>query len=300
MKPTLLIMAAGMGSRYGGLKQIDPVGPGGETILDYSVYDAIKAGFGKIVFIIRRDIEQAFIETYVHKLQKFIEVEWVFQETDALPQGYVAPDGRTKPWGTGHAVLMARDNITQPFAVINADDFYGREAFATLSKYFDQSKEENEYAMVAYRLKNTLSDFGTVSRGVCVSNERNELKDVTERTGIESTNGNISYSGPDEERVNLPDDTLVSMNFWGFKPGFFNYLERHFKLFLNKNANSPTAEFYIPAVVDQLIKDREIKVKLLKNDGHWFGITYQQDKPEVINKIAGLIREGVYPPALWE
>ncbi|MDD3743091.1 MAG: sugar phosphate nucleotidyltransferase, partial [Lentimicrobiaceae bacterium] len=230
MKPTLLIMAAGMGSRYGGLKQIDPVGPGGETILDYSVYDAIKAGFGKIVFIIRRDIEQAFIETYVHKLQKFIEVEWVFQETDALPQGYVAPDGRTKPWGTGHAVLMARDNITQPFAVINADDFYGREAFATLSKYFDQSKEENEYAMVAYRLKNTLSDFGTVSRGVCVSNERNELKDVTERTGIESTNGNISYSGPDEERVNLPDDTLVSMNFWGFKPGFFNYLERHFKL----------------------------------------------------------------------
>ncbi len=192
MKPVLLILAAGMGSRYGGLKQVDPVGPAGETILDYSVFDAIKAGFGKVVFIIRRDIELAFVETYINRLQKYIEVEWVFQETDALPGGYVAPEGRSKPWGTGHAMLMARNNIHQPFAVINADDFYGREAYETLSNYFNKSNNESEYAMVAYRLKNTLSDFGSVSRGICVSNEKNELISVTERTSIKSVEGQIS------------------------------------------------------------------------------------------------------------
>lgn len=299
MKPALLILAAGMGSRYGGLKQVDPVGPAGETILDYSVYDAIKAGFGKVVFIIRRDIEQAFVETYINKLQKFVDVEWVFQETDALPDGYAAPAGRTKPWGTGHAMLMARNNLHQPFAVINADDFYGREAFETLSNYFNESNNETEYAMVAYRLKNTISDFGTVSRGICVTNANNELLSVTERTSIEPFGGQISYSGADNTRFPLSDDTLVSMNFWGFKPGFFNHLENHFESFLKQNAGSMTAEFYIPGVVDQLIKNDEIKVKLLKNDGQWFGITYKEDKPEVVKKIAQLTHSGIYPSPLW-
>lgn len=299
MKPVLLILAAGMGSRYGGLKQVDPVGSAGETILDYSVFDAIKAGFGKVVFIIRRDIELAFVETYINRLQKYIEVEWVFQETDALPGGYVAPEGRSKPWGTGHAMLMARNNIHQPFAVINADDFYGREAYETLSNYFNKSNNESEYAMVAYRLKNTLSDFGSVSRGICVSNEKNELISVTERTSIKSVEGQISYSDANNSRFPLPDDTLVSMNFWGFKPGFFCHLERHFEAFLKLNADSMTAEFYIPVVVDQLIKNNEAKVRLLKNDGQWFGITYKEDKPEVVEKIAQLTRAGIYPSPLW-
>jgi len=302
MKPTLLVLAAGMGSRYGGLKQVDPIGPSGETILDYSVYDAIRAGFGKVVFIIRKDIENDFKEIFINRLQKHIEVDWVFQETDKLPAGFKSPEGRVKPWGTGHAVLMAAGKIREPFAVINADDFYGREAFRTLAAYFatNQNPISPEYAMVAYELHNTLSDFGTVSRGVCEANVNGWLESVTERTHIQLVNDQIIYKDSDNLEIQLADTTPVSMNFWGFTPDFFGHLENQFIDFLKENGINQTSEFYIPSVVDALIKSDQARVKLLKNTGQWFGITYREDKPVVINKINALIAAGAYPASLWD
>lgn len=301
MKPTLVILAAGMGSRYGGLKQVDPIGPSGEAILDYSVFDAIRAGFGKVVFIIRKEIEKDFKELFINRFQKHITVEWVFQETDYLPDGYVVPEGRVKPWGTGHAVLMASGKVKEPFAVINADDFYGYDAFKTLAGYFAEQEQSGAtgYAMVAYELHNTLSDFGTVSRGVCEADENNFLKSVTERTRIERSEDRIINHSPDGTDLLLPAKTPVSMNFWGFTPGFFAHLETHFNAFLIANSGNLTAEFYIPSVVDQLIKDGTEKVKVLSNAGQWFGITYKEDKPLVINRISELIASGKYPSDLW-
>jgi len=301
MKPTLLVLAAGMGSRYGGLKQVDPIGPSGETILDYSVYDALRAGFGKVVFIIRKDIEKDFKEIFINRLQKHIEIEWVFQETGDLPVGFTKPEERTKPWGTGHAVMMAAKKIKEPFAVINADDFYGREAFVTIADYFNQNLHpvSPEYAMVAYELHNTLSDFGTVSRGICIADENSWLLSVTERTQIQKINENIVFIDTDNAQINLEENTPVSMNFWGFTPDFFPNLEKQFIAFLKENGDNLKSEFYIPSVVDVLIKSGEAKVKLLRNSGQWFGITYREDKPLVIEKLNQLIAAGVYPENLW-
>lgn len=296
MKPTLLILAAGIGSRYGGLKQIDPVGPAGQTILDYSVFDAKRAGFGKVVFIIRKDIEEDFKSVFADRLNKSIPVEWVFQELDKLPEGAVPPEGRTKPWGTGHAVLMAADNIREPFAVINADDFYGREAFEKAVEFFDNDLKETDYAMVAYQLKNTLSEFGTVSRGVCKSNAEGWLESVVENTKIEREKSGIVYNTwPEGNKTELHEDTLVSMNFWCFKPAFFGQLESHFRKFIVNNINDLKAEFYIPTAVDNLINSEQARVRVLPNTGQWFGITYKEDKPQVIEKINILTSKGEYP-----
>lgn len=295
MKPTLLILAAGMGSRYGGLKQIDPVGPGGQTILDYSVYDAKRAGFGKVVFIIRRDIEDDFKSVFAERLSKTIPVEWVFQELDTLPEGLVPPKGRSKPWGTGHAVLMAAKNIKEPFAVINADDFYGRDAFQKAVDFFNVNNRETEYSMVAYELRNTLSDYGSVSRGVCVSNEDGLLQSVTENTKIAREGSGIFNTDASGQKTPLTSDTLVSMNFWCFKPSFFDQLESHFRRFIADKVNDLTAEFYIPSVVDSLIKSNKASVKVLPNSGQWFGITYKEDKPLVIGRIKKLTDAGEYP-----
>jgi len=295
MKPTLLILAAGMGSRYGGLKQIDPVGPGGQTILDYSVYDAKRAGFGKVVFIIRRDIEDDFKSVFAERLSKTIPVEWVFQELDTLPEGLVPSKGRSKPWGTGHAVLMAAKNIKEPFAVINADDFYGRDAFQKAVNFFNVNNQETEYSMVAYELQNTLSDYGSVSRGVCVSNEDDLLQSVTENTKIAREESGIFNTDANGQKTPLTSDTLVSMNFWCFKPSFFDQLGSHFRRFIADKVNDLTAEFYIPSVVDSLIKSNKASVKVLANSGQWFGITYKEDKPLVIGRIKKLTDAGEYP-----
>ncbi|PKP46469.1 MAG: nucleotidyltransferase [Bacteroidetes bacterium HGW-Bacteroidetes-11] len=302
MKPTLVILAAGMGSRYGGLKQIDPIGPAGETILDYSVYDAIRAGYGKVVFIIRKDIEQDFKEVFANKLQKHIEIDWVFQELDKLPQSYTVPANRTKPWGTGHALMMVADKVNEPFAVINADDFYGAEAFKTLADFFaeQQSQSREDYAMVAYELSNTLSDFGTVSRGICVTDDSGLLKSVTERTKIERKGKGIENQQADGSVLHLEDDAPVSMNFWGFTPSLFKHIDDEFIKFLKSDADHTVSEFYIPSIVDNLIKCGHEKVKVLRNPGQWFGITYKEDKPIVIEKIRQLIAQGRYPENLWK
>lgn len=295
MKPTLLILAAGMGSRYGGLKQIDPVGPSGQTILDYSVFDAKRAGFGKVVFIIRKDIEDDFKSVFAERLNKSIPVEWVFQELDMLPEGTVPPEGRTKPWGTGHAVLMAAHNIKEPFAVINADDFYGREAFQKAVDFFSTNMKDTDYAMVAYQLKNTLSEYGSVSRGVCKENEEGWLESVVENTKIAREGSEVYNTWPDGSKTPLSEDTLVSMNFWCFKPAFFGQLESHFRRFIVNNLNDLKSEFYIPTAIDALIQSNQARVKVLPNTGQWFGITYKEDKPEVIKRINNLTAESEYP-----
>lgn len=295
MKPTLLILAAGMGSRYGGLKQIDPVGPAGQTILDYSVYDAKRAGFGKVVFIIRKDIEDDFKSVFADKFSKTIALEWVFQELDNLPEGIEPPEGRVKPWGTGHAVMMAANAIKEPFAVINADDFYGREAFEKAVDFFNTSQKDTDYAMVAYQLKNTLSDYGTVSRGVCEADENSWLISVVENTKIAREGEQVYNTDSVGAKTPLDDDTLVSMNFWCFKPTFFGQLESHFRRFIVNNVNDLKSEFYIPTVVDALINSNQARVKVLPNTGQWFGITYKEDKPLVIEKINTLTADGQYP-----
>ena len=299
MKPTLLVLAAGMGSRYGALKQMDGVGPNNEAILDYSIYDAKRAGFGKVVFVIRKDFAEAFEK--VNSSAKFgIPVEYVYQGLECLPKGYTVPEGRVKPWGTGHAVLMAANVIKEPFAVINADDFYGKEAFEVMAKYLMECEgKKGAYSMVAYKLQNTLSDFGTVSRGVCTSNSENYLQTIVERTSIAKTKDGAAYTDETGEHP-LPLDTLVSMNFFGFTPDFLGYLEDGFKTFLDGPAQTNIkAEFYIPLMVNNLINDKKAKLKVLSSDAVWFGVTYKEDKPDVVKKIQNLIDKGVYPNKLW-
>lgn len=299
MKPTLLVLAAGMGSRYGALKQMDGVGPNNEAILDYSIYDAKRAGFGKVVFVIRKDFAEAFEK--VNSSEKFgIPVEYVYQGLECLPEGYTVPEGRVKPWGTGHAVLMAANVIHEPFAVINADDFYGKEAYEVLAKYLVECEgKKGEYSMVAYKLRNTLSDFGTVSRGVCTQNRCNNLQTIVERTSIAKTATGAAYTDETGEHE-LDLDTLVSMNFFGFTPDFLGYLEDGFKKFLDGPAQTNIkAEFYIPLMVNNLINDKKAKLKVLSSDAVWFGVTYKEDKPDVVKKIQNLIDKGVYPKVLW-
>lgn len=301
MKPTLLVLAAGIGSRYGSLKQIDPIGPGGETIIDYSIYDALKAGFGKVVFIIRREIEEDFKEVFVKKFQNVIPVEYVFQEISKVPEGIAIPEGRIKPWGTGHAVMMAADVIHEPFAVINADDYYGADAYVKMVAYLTSLdvSQQNDYSMVGYLLKNTMSEHGAVSRGVCQLSKDSFLQGVTERINIQYTHGNIAFRDKEDSWIFLPGETIVSMNFWGFTPSFFERLSIQFTEFIQLNYDQPKAEFYIPTVVDNLIKSGEAQVKVLKSTDQWFGVTYKEDKPIVIQKINQLIKNGIYPANLW-
>jgi len=302
MKPTLLILAAGIGSRYGGLKQLDPLGPSGETIIDYSVYDAIRFGFGKVVFVIRENIEKEFREAYIDRLKDKIEMDYVFQEIRKVPEGISYTQDRQKPWGTGHAVLMASGKIDTPFAVINADDFYGRSSFRALADYYKTwaLDRANDYCMVGYDIVNTLSEHGTVSRGVCKADENYFLLEVTERTKIERTPDGIAYKDEHDLPVIIPEKTIVSMNFWGFTPSFFQYLENGFREFMNKNADNLKSEFYIPSVVNELVGTGKTTVKLLDCKEKWFGMTYREDREMVVTKIQELVDQQIYPGNLWE
>ena len=295
-----MVLAAGMGSRYGSLKQMDGVGPNGEAIIDYSVYDAIRAGFGKVVFVIRHSFEADFKEVFnAERFGGKIAVEYVFQELDYLPEGYALPEGRQKPWGTNHAVMMAAKVINEPFAVINADDFYGREAYATISEYLQTLEgAEGRYCMVGYQVNKTLSENGTVSRGVCTVDEEGNLRGMVERTQIERVNGTIVFhdGGADEP---LKEDTPVSMNLFGFTPDYFRHSEEYFKEFLSENIDNLKSEFYIPKMVNKLINDGTATMRVLKTTSDWFGVTYKEDKPLLMAKLEELIERGLYPRNLW-
>ncbi|MEO8205878.1 MAG: sugar phosphate nucleotidyltransferase [Chthoniobacterales bacterium] len=297
---TLLVLAAGMGSRYGGLKQIDAMGPAGEAILDYSIYDARKAGFNKVVFVIRRWFEDQFKEAIGNRYEKLLEVDYVFQELDCLPEGFKCPEGREKPWGTGHAILMGESAINEPFAVINADDFYGGDAFKELSEFLGKASAsaEEEYALVGYILRNTLSDHGTVSRGVCSVNAAGYLEDIREMTAIRPE-GNGAISEETETPLRLTGDELVSLNLWGFTPGIFGHLRTLFTQFLEKRGEEMKSEFFIPFAVDELISAKKARVKVLQTTSSWLGITYREDKPLVQEALAKMTADGDYPPSLF-
>ena len=303
MKPTLLLLAAGMGSRYGGLKQLDGLGPNGETIMDYSIYDAIKAGFGKIVFVIRKDFEKDFKEKILSKYEGHIPAELVFQSLDALPEGFAVPEGREKPWGTNHAVMMAKDVIKEPFCVINCDDFYNRDSFMVIGKFLSELPDnaKNAYAMVGFRVGNTLSENGTVARGVCSTDENELLTTVVERTEIMRVDGKVCYKDAQGQWVAIADNTPVSMNMWGFTPDYFDYSEAYFKEFLSdeKNRTNLKAEFFIPLMVNKLVNDKTATVKVLDTTSKWFGVTYSADREGTVERIQSLINEGVYPAKLF-
>ena len=301
MKPTLLVLAAGMGSRYGGLKQMDPMGPNGETVLDYSVYDAIRAGFGKVVFIIREDFAEAFKQGVGARFADRIEVDYVFQKLDDLPEGFSVPEGRQKPWGTAHAVRSARHAVKEHFAVINADDFYGADAYQRAATFFSSLPEgvTNEMAMVGYPLENTLSDHGHVNRGICKIDEQGFLTNVEEYLNIErEADGHVRGNALDGKRHVVPAGSLVSMNFWAFGPDFFGQLEEAFTRFMMESGDQLKSECYIPTVVDHLIHGGHSQCPVLKTTSQWFGVTYPDDKPFVVESIAKLISEGEYPEKL--
>lgn len=298
VKPSLIILAAGIGSRYGSLKQLDKLGPEGETIIDYSVYDAIRAGFGKIVFVIRKSIEREFVENQINKLVKYVDVNYVLQELEFIPNNVAFHPERTKPWGTGHAVLMARDVVNEPFAVINADDFYGAEAFLVLHSHLVAGKE-GEYAMVGYHLKNTLSEHGSVSRGICETNDKSLLTKVTERTRITPRLDKIFYTNDDGIEEELDSESIVSMNFWGFTPDFFHHLEAGFNEFIHNNSLNLKAEYFIPTVVNDLINSGKASVRVLKSQAEWFGVTYIEDREIAISRLEELTNQNKYPRGLW-
>lgn len=303
MKPTLVLLAAGMGSRYGGLKQLDTLGPNGETIMDYSIYDAIQAGFGKIVWIIRKDFEEDFRKQVLSKYEGKIPCELCFQGIDCLPEGFSVPEGRVKPWGTNHAVLMAKDVVKEPFCVINCDDFYNRDCFMVIGKFLSELEEgaKNKYAMVGFRVGNTLSENGTVSRGICSTDESGNLTTVVERTKIERRDGKVQYIDDNDEWTSVEDNTPVSMNVWGFTPDYFEYSEEYFKEFLSdpKNMENIKSEFFIPLMVNKLINEGTATVKVLDTTSKWFGVTYTEDRPGTVERIQNLVNEGVYPSPLY-
>lgn len=298
MKPTLVILAAGMGSRYGGLKQLDEIGPNGEAIIDYSLFDAIRAGFGKVVFIIRKDFEDAFKERFDKKLQGKIEVEYAYQSLTDVPEGFSIPEERVKPWGTAHAILAARNLINEPFASINADDFYGKEAYKTAHDYLTSGIDDKKCCMIGYQLNKTLSEYGTVSRGLCNTDDNNNLVDVTEFTKI-GKEGNSIYFIKGDKKTALKGSETVSMNFWGFHPSIMKSMWTAFEAFLQKEGKELKSEFYIPTHVDNLIKANKIETKVLTTTADWFGVTYKDDKPFVLKKIEDLIQAGKYPKNLW-
>ena len=304
MKPTLFLLAAGMGSRYGGLKQLDTLGPQGQSIMDYSIFDAIEAGFGKIVWVIRRDFEQQFREQILARYEGHVPCDLCFQALDALPEGFTVPEGRTKPWGTNHAVMMGEEIIKEPFAVLNCDDFYDRDAFKVMAKFLSELPEGStgKYAMVGFRVGNTLSESGTVSRGVCETDDATHLlTGVVERTKIERHDGVVQYLDENEEWVSIPDTTPVSMNFWGFTPDYFQHSKEYFKEFLAdpKNQTNLKSEFFIPLMVDHLIKTGAATCEVLDTTSKWFGVTYPEDRPETVAKIKKLVEDSVYPEKLF-
>lgn len=300
MKPTLFVLAAGMGSRYGGLKQLDGLGPNGETIMDYSIFDAIRGGFGKVVFVIRKDFEKDFRDKIICKYENHIPVEVVFQSIDRLPEGFTVPADRVKPWGTNHAVLMGKDVIHEPFAVINADDFYGRDSFAVLGKALvGMNGKKNDYCMVGYRVGNTLSESGTVARGICATDKDGYLTTVVERTTIERINGKVSFKDENDDLVVIDDNTPVSMNMWGFTPDYFDYSVDYFVDFLKKNIDNLKSEYFIPLVVNELIGKGVARVKVLDTTSKWFGVTYAEDRQGVVDKIQALVDAGEYPAKLF-
>ncbi|MGB6193256.1 MAG: sugar phosphate nucleotidyltransferase [Terracidiphilus sp.] len=294
---TLLVLAAGMGSRYGGLKQIDPFGPAGEAILDYSVYDASRAGFNKVVFVIRKDIEDAFHAGIGARYYGHISVEYVFQEIEALPDGYIVPPGRTKPWGTTHALLAASNTIHEPFAVINADDFYGLESYRVLAVHLASATPES--AMVGFPLRNTLSEFGPVSRGLCRIDDAGFLKEIVELKEIERNGEDAISTEAGGAQTQLPGGSIVSMNMWGFTPDIFGQLRSRFLAFLAQHGKDLKAECYLPTAMNELIHAGEAEVKVLQSNGTWFGVTYREDRPRAIETLHGLIESGYYPSRLW-
>jgi len=286
-----------MGSRYGGLKQIDPVGPGGETIIDYSIFDALRAGFGKVVFVIRKDIEEAFRETVGSRFEKRVDVDYVFQSLEALPPKFNVPEGRTKPWGTTHAILVAADAIHEPFAAINADDFYGAQGYSELARHL--TSDSPDYAMVGFILRNTLSEFGSVARGVCRVNGDDTLQSIVELTKIERDGNGARNTDSDGTVTKLSGDEPVSMNMWAFMPSVFDQLRERFEQFLERSGSDPKAECLIPNTVGELVRNGEARVKVLRSSDSWFGVTYREDRPRVIESVRGLIATGAYPEKLW-
>ena len=296
MKPTLLVLAAGMGSRYGGLKQLDNVGPNGETIMDYSIQDAIRAGFGKVVFVIRHSFENEFRQIFTpERFGNKIQMEYVFQELDKLPEGFNVPEGREKPWGTNHAILMAKDTIHEPFAIINADDFYGRNAFEVMGAHLQTlSDAQGRYCMVGYRLENTLSENGSVSRGVCNIDVAGNLVSMTERTAISRTANGIEYKDSDGSLHPLPADAIVSMNLFGFTPDYFAKSEKLFVEFLKKSGHELKSEYYIPFAVNTFINEGSATMQVLQTTARWFGVTYKEDRPMVVQRLKELHEQGIY------
>lgn len=286
---TLVVMAAGMGSRFGGLKQLEPVGKNGEVLLDYSVYDAMKAGFNKVTFVIKKEIEKDFREVVGKRIENKIDVSYAFQELDKLPTGFTVPADRQKPWGTGHAILCCKDIVDQPFAAINADDFYGASAYSQINSYL--AKENGNYCMVGFRLKNTLTDNGTVSRGVCIADNDGYLKDINEITNITNK---CTYEKEDGSIITLDPDTVVSMNMWGFTPDLFDYLEEGFNRFLKEKINVPKSEYFLPSQIDELIKNGSKKAKVLIAEDKWYGMTYKEDKPTLKTAIDEMTKQGKY------
>ena len=301
MKPSIVILAAGIGSRYGSLKQIDQVGPSGETIIDYSVFDALRAGFGDVIFVIRKSIEEEFKEALLKRWERRAAVDYVFQELEDVPAGFQVPPDRTKPWGTSHAVLAAEKKIGGPFAVINADDFYGAGAFKVMADFLLKTRsDENAYSLVGYELSSTMSEHGSVARGVCQADDRGMLVDIVERVHVEKMPSGIFFKDDQGRLVAFQGDEIVSMNFWGFTPTFFDFIKRAFENFLRENLKNPKAEIFIPLVINGLVKDGRVTVKILETNEKWFGVTYQEDKPRVKAELAKLIAAGVYPKKLWE
>lgn len=303
-KPTLVVLAAGMASRYGSLKQMDGVGPSGEAIIDYSIYDAVRAGFGKVVFVIRSTFADSFKAAFpASRFGGKIEVDFVYQELDKLPAGFTVPAERVKPWGTNHAIMMCEDAVSTPFAVINADDFYGYDAFKTMAEYLTSltAEDEGRYCMVGYRLANTLSEFGTVSRGICSVDEQGNLAGMVEHLGIKRMASGKIYGEANGQQCELDENAVVSMNMFGFTPGYFAHSRRLFVEFLSKpeTMTNLKSEFYIPSAVNALIGSGDATLKVLTCNAQWFGVTYKEDKPDVEAKIRKLIREGVYPAKLW-
>ena len=303
-KPVLVVMAAGMGSRYGGLKQIDPVGSQGEAILDFSIYDAHQAGFDTVVIIIKEAIREDFMQTVGKRLEKApVEIRYAYQELDNLPEGYTVPQGRTKPWGTSHAVLCAAEAIDgAPFAVINADDYYGKSAFRVIYEYLSACTDPNGYCMVGYELSKTVTENGSVARGVCMSDENGYLTEITERTRIEKYPGGIHFTEDGETWTELAPDTTVSMNLWGFMPGFLEEIKTRFSAFLDKALveNPLKGEYFLPLPIAQLLHEKKATVKILTSPDRWFGVTYAADKPVVVEALKVMTQEGKYPDGLWK
>ena len=303
-EPVLVVMAAGMGSRYGGLKQMDPVGSGGELIIDFSLYDAVMAGFKKVIFIIKKEMEEDFRALIDGRSGRFIEVDYAFQDINDLPPGYSVPEERVKPWGTGHAVLSCRGKINGPFCAINADDYYGPGAFQSMYDFLEHAEDGEfySYSMIGYRLENTLTEHGHVARGVCEITGDGYLADIKERLKIMRRDGKIQYPENDEDWVTVPEGTTVSMNFWGFTPSFLEELEKRFPAFLDKTLkeNPLKGEYLLPQIVDQLLKENKARVKVLPSYDRWVGVTYKEDRESVMNALQSMKDKGLYPEKLWD